>query len=350
MKNAHTSLSRRNLLSLSGLAVGAWVIDRAGIAAPAPSIPTAPVSVAKVASYDLDLVAELERMFDEIGGIGHLVRGKTVAMKLNMTGASGRGRRVGISAGRTTWVHPSVVGALVTVLGKLGAKRIRLLESTTRRKDGAPLEDALLQDGWDVNAIKNAAPLVELEDTNGLGQGKQYSILKVKTEHPYIFPEVAEADEVNGAVVEPDLERVHLPEGLLFSVEGVINHLDSMAFHSCLVHLVQDVPELGVVLVGLDPHVEYRLHLVEVAQGLGREGGLDLFEDGIDGVVEWRPFEDPHQVFVEVKGHELGEGERRGDLELISVNEGPPVGLVNLFSVERKAGGLEGFQVAVDTP
>jgi uncharacterized protein (DUF362 family) len=144
--------------------------------------------VAKVAGYDQNLAAEFERMFDELGGIGHLVRGKTVAMKLNLTGAAGRGRRVGISAGRTYWVHPNVVLALVTVMGKLGAKRIRLLESTSRRKDGGPLEDAMLQDGWDVDAIKNAAPLVEMEDTNGHGPGKQYSILKVRTQHPYIYP------------------------------------------------------------------------------------------------------------------------------------------------------------------
>ena len=38
-----------------------------------------------------------------------------------------------------------------------------------------------------MNAIKNAAPLVEFEDTNGLGFGKQYSTFKVKTK-PYIFP------------------------------------------------------------------------------------------------------------------------------------------------------------------
>jgi uncharacterized protein (DUF362 family) len=237
MKNAHTSLSRRNLLSLSGLAVGALVIDRTGIAAPAPSIPTAPVSVAKVASYDLDLVAQFERMFDELGGIGHLVRGKTVAMKLNMTGASGRGRRVGISAGQTTWVHPNVVGALVAVFGKLGAKRIRLLESTTRKKHDAPLEDAMLQDGWDVTAIRNAAPLVELEDTNGLGQGKQYSILQVKTQHPYIYP----AFSLNHSYEDCDF---------FVSVAKMKNH-EELGVTLSMKNLFGITPELGYG--GLDP-------------------------------------------------------------------------------------------------
>ncbi len=237
MKNAHTSLSRRNLLSLSGIAVGAWVVDRVGITASTPSVPTAPVSVAKVASYDMDLVAQFERMFDELGGIGHLVRGKTVAMKLNMTGASGRGRRVGISAGQTTWVHPNVVAALVAVFGKLGAKRIRLLESTTRRKQNAPLEDAMLQDGWDINAIKSAAPLVELEDTNGLGQGKQYSILQVKTQRPYIYP----AFSLNHSYEDCDF---------FVSVAKMKNH-EELGVTLSMKNLFGITPELGYG--GLDP-------------------------------------------------------------------------------------------------
>jgi uncharacterized protein (DUF362 family) len=237
MKKTYMQLSRRDLFALSGLAAGAFLADRVGMATPALSIPTSTVSVAKVASYDLDLVAQFERMFDELGGIGHLIRGKTVAVKLNMTGASGRGRRVGISAGQTTWVHPTVVGALVAVFGKLGAKRIRLLESTTRKKQDAPLEDAMLQDGWDVNAIRNAAPLVELEDTNGLGQGKQYSILQVKTQRPYIFP----AFGLNHSYEDCDF---------FVSVAKMKNH-EELGVTLSMKNLFGITPELGYG--GLDP-------------------------------------------------------------------------------------------------
>ena len=184
MEDVRGTFSRRDLLAVSGLAAGALAVKRA---AADVVVPTSPVSVAKVASYDLDLVAQIEQMFDQIGGIGPQVRGKTVAMKVNLTGASGRGRQVGLTAGQTSWVHPNVVGALTAVFAKLGAKRIRILESTFRKKYGTPLEDTLLNDGWDVNAIKNAAPMVEFEDTNGLGPAKQYSTLKVKS-RPYIFP------------------------------------------------------------------------------------------------------------------------------------------------------------------
>jgi uncharacterized protein (DUF362 family) len=185
MEDSRSAFSRRDLFAVSGLAAGALAAKRA---AADVVVPTYPVSVAKVVSYDLDLVAQFEQMFDQIGGIGHLVRGKTVAMKLNLAGASGRGRQVGLTAGQTSWVHPNVVGALTAVFAKLGAKRIRILESTFRKKYGTPLEDTLLNDGWDVNAIKNAASIVEFEDTNGLGSAKQYSTLKVKTRQPFIFP------------------------------------------------------------------------------------------------------------------------------------------------------------------
>jgi uncharacterized protein (DUF362 family) len=179
--------SRRELLAASGIIGSAISAKRGQADVTAPASLIAPVSVAKVNGYDIDLVAQFELMFDQLGGLGQFVRGKTVAMKLNLTGSSGTGRQVGLSAGQTSWVHPNVVGALTAVFAKLGATRVRILESTFRKRYGAPLEDTLLNDGWDVHAIKNAGPLVEFEDTNGLGQAKQYSTLKVKS-RPFIFP------------------------------------------------------------------------------------------------------------------------------------------------------------------
>jgi uncharacterized protein (DUF362 family) len=187
MQAGQGTLSRRSLLSMSGLAAGALLTGRANADVVLASPAIAPVSVAKVPGYDVDLVAQLETMFDQIGGVGQLVKNKTVAMKVNLSGTAGTGRGVGFSAGQSDWVHPGVVGALTTIFGKLGAKRVRILESSGRRRYGAPLEDTLLNDGWDVNGIKNAGPIVEFEDTNGLGTGKQYSTLKVKS-RPYIFP------------------------------------------------------------------------------------------------------------------------------------------------------------------
>ena len=185
MKDANRSCTRRDWFTLSGLAAGALAAGPAQAAPQAArTAPAGPVSVAKVRSYDEDLVAQFRTMFDQIGGIGTQVRGKTVAIKVNLTGGN---RFEGYEAGDTHWVHPKVVGAVTAVLGQLGAKRIRILESAGGRRPDYKLEDKLLQGGWDVAALKNAAPVVELEDTNGLGYGKQYSIFQVKTK-PHIFP------------------------------------------------------------------------------------------------------------------------------------------------------------------
>ena len=188
MATNHGSVSRRDLFALSGLAAGALVAGKGEAAVKAVKAPVSPVAVAKVTGYDADLRAQVETMFDQLGGLGNQVRGKTVAMKVNLTGTSGRGRRVGLSAGQTSWVHPNVVAALTAVFGKLGAKRIRILESSSRRDLSTPLEDAVLMDGWDVNLIKSAAPNVEFEDTNWAGDGGKYSTLKVRDSKPYIFP------------------------------------------------------------------------------------------------------------------------------------------------------------------
>src|ERR1035437_36347 len=107
MKNAHGSFSRRDWLAGCGLAAGALVAPRAPAAPPrsaaGAAAPALPVSVAKVASYDEDLVAQFQKMFDQIGGIGSQVQGKTVAIKVNLTGSN---RFEGYTPGDTHWVHP----------------------------------------------------------------------------------------------------------------------------------------------------------------------------------------------------------------------------------------------------
>jgi uncharacterized protein (DUF362 family) len=182
-------LTRRDWLALTGLAAGAMAVPAAE-ARPDKTTPTSsagpaePVSVAKVRSYDQDLTRQFRQMFDQIGGIGNQVKGKTVGIKVNLTGGS---PFPGYTVGDTHWVHPHVVGAAVAAFGALGAKRIRILEGTESRKRGYKLEDKLLSGGWDVAAIGNAAPLVEFEDTDRLGDAKQYSLMKVQSK-PYVFP------------------------------------------------------------------------------------------------------------------------------------------------------------------
>jgi uncharacterized protein (DUF362 family) len=153
-------------------------------AAPEGSAPTAPVSIAKCATYEDDVQTKLATMFDQLGGLERLVRNKTVTVKINMTGSPGQ-RVNGLAPALTHYTHPKLVGATAYLMGKAGARRIRFVESSWAT--AGPLEDSMLDSGWNVRALQSAASGVEFENTNALGKGKSYSRLKVP-ENPYMYP------------------------------------------------------------------------------------------------------------------------------------------------------------------
>jgi uncharacterized protein (DUF362 family) len=115
-------------------------------------------------------------MFDGIGGIGKLVAGKTVAIKINMTGQM-RARSGNTPAWYTHWTHPVVIAAAVKLIGSAGARKIRILEGSY--EDDNPLEENILQGGWDPKAILGAASNVEMENTDCLGSAREYKTLQV---------------------------------------------------------------------------------------------------------------------------------------------------------------------------
>jgi uncharacterized protein (DUF362 family) len=136
-------------------------------------------------------------MFDQIGGVGKLVEGKTVAIKIDMTNPL-RDRTGFRPAWYTRWTHPDVIAAAVSLFGAAGAKRIRILESST--EDAHPLEENFLIGGWDPDKILRAAKGVEMENTAWNGYGQNYFTLKVP-DKPYIYP----GFEVNHSYVECDV-------------------------------------------------------------------------------------------------------------------------------------------------
>ena len=149
-----------------------------GLAAPAcdatPAAPSTPVALARCPTYDNRVLASLRKMFDQIGGIGALVLGKTVAIKINMTG-SPRARPATGAAWNTRWSHPVVIGAAVHLIGEAGARRIRILEGSS--EDDHPLEENFLIGGWDPADLLGAAPHVEMENTGFLGWATEYKRL-----------------------------------------------------------------------------------------------------------------------------------------------------------------------------
>ncbi|MBM3744307.1 MAG: DUF362 domain-containing protein [Acidobacteria bacterium] len=163
-------MTRRELLALVG-AASAWDRPLAG-----RETPTAPVAIVRSRSYEEDLGALLATPLDQLGGVGRLVKGKTVTIKLNLTGSPGL-RLEGRPPGVTHYTHPRVAGTLAHLLGRAGARRIRFVESCWGT--GGPLEEYLLDSGWNVRALATAASNVEFENTNSRGRWKGYARLKV---------------------------------------------------------------------------------------------------------------------------------------------------------------------------
>jgi len=138
----------------------------------AEKAPTAPVAIARCPSYEEDQVALLDGMLRQIGGLEKLVRNKTVTIKLNLTGSPAlkfQGRPLGV----THYTHPKQVGALAHLLGRAGARRIRFVESAWAT--AGPLEEYLLDSGWNVRSLQTAAPNVEFVNTNALGNANSYA-------------------------------------------------------------------------------------------------------------------------------------------------------------------------------
>jgi uncharacterized protein (DUF362 family) len=171
-------LSRRQFLHGAAAVAGAsalGLLQTGRLLARAKS-PSSPVSIARCRTYDPDdVLTRLKTMADQIGGLGKLVSGKTVAVKVNLTG-NVREQAVGLPSGRTYHVHPNVVLAAATLLDRAGAKRIRFLEGTYQL---APLEDYVQGAGWDLKALGALKAKVDFEDTRNRGQGTRYTEVKV---------------------------------------------------------------------------------------------------------------------------------------------------------------------------
>lgn len=177
--------SRREALKKMGyaaIAVGVYWKVPSLLASPAP---TAPVAVGTCKTYTpVELLPTLSRMFDQLGGLKRIVNGKTVAIKINLTGAPTY--RVGyLPLGDTHYTNPQVITAAVHLIGKAGAKRVRIVESPW--SSAYPLEETLLQADFDPRQIASAASNVEFENTNFLGKGKKYSRLVVPF-GGYLYP------------------------------------------------------------------------------------------------------------------------------------------------------------------
>jgi uncharacterized protein (DUF362 family) len=165
------TLNRREFFHGMSVAAAGFCLAPSGVWAKAA--PAAPVAVGKCAKYGPEVMTTLAGMFDQLGGLRQIVNGKTVAVKINVTGNHPTVFH-DLPVGETYWIHPQVVGAVIHLLGNAGARRIRLLESPTGSQL-ATLQEFLSMARWNVSDLLSAASAVEFENTNFAGPTGKYT-------------------------------------------------------------------------------------------------------------------------------------------------------------------------------
>jgi uncharacterized protein (DUF362 family) len=205
----------------------------------AGAAPTATVAVAKCDAYaPNDLVAALDRMFDQLGGLGRLVKGRTVAIKLNLTGPPNV--RLGTHpAGEAHWVHPRVIGAVVHLMDRAGARRIRLLESGYCT--AIPLEEYMYQAGWDARELARAGQRVEFENTNWLGRSRDYHRFDVPNP-PLLFPSYLLNHSFEDCDTFVSLAKLkeHITAGITLSMKNCFGNIPTTVYGD---HVPEDQPD-----------------------------------------------------------------------------------------------------------
>src|SRR4051812_26305306 len=157
-------LTRRELLRGAGALAGAAAFGSTGLAPvfAASKRPTSPVSIARCDDYELPaLIGRLNTMFDQLGGIKKLAAGKTVVVKVNLTGNPSQ-KLHGVPANRSYQIHPNMALATATLLDRAGAKRIRFVECTYQ---GGSIEEFFRAGGWDLAALGALKAPVDYENT-----------------------------------------------------------------------------------------------------------------------------------------------------------------------------------------
>ena len=197
-------------------------------AAATPDAPAAPVAIAKCASYDEDLAQKLDGMFGQLGGLEKLVRNKTVTVKVNMTGSPGM-RVQGRAPAVTHYTHPKLLGAAAFLMSRAGAKRIRFVESAWAT--AGPLEDVMLDSGWNVRALKAAAPNVLFENTNAKGTFDSYARFRVPADaYMYAAYDMNRAFEETDVFVSMAKLKNHATCGLTLSLKNCFGSLPASIY------------------------------------------------------------------------------------------------------------------------
>jgi uncharacterized protein (DUF362 family) len=175
------------------------------------------VAITRCPTYGAAVRPALAKCFDLLGGIGSLVKDKTVTVKLNLTGTD-FSEFLGRPVGETFMTHYDTVRALAALLFEAGAKRVRLVESTQSK---SLLQGSLAFARWDVKALE-ALGKVEFENTRNLGSGKRYAHAKVPF-GGYMFSafDLNQAYEDTDVMVSLAKLKNHVTAGVTLSMKNL---------------------------------------------------------------------------------------------------------------------------------
>ncbi|MCJ7501481.1 MAG: DUF362 domain-containing protein [Acidobacteriia bacterium] len=182
-KSKRPTCSRRSFLRLGvGLAAGApWALSCGSgsnqVVQLPPPPPRADATVAIVAceDYGSGVQPALAEAFSLLGGIGSLVNGKTVTVKINLTNDGTFENQFGLPPGESFITNGATAIALAELLFQNGALKVRFIDSVGFL---SPLSDVLTMAQWDVNTLLGLGN-VELENTRNLGNGTSYVQMNV---------------------------------------------------------------------------------------------------------------------------------------------------------------------------
>lgn len=161
----------------AGVTLGPWIRAASGAA-----LPSAPVALGRCRRYDIpEIMAELERLFNLIGDFSNEIRGKTVAMKINLTGYRA-GPAHTVPNYVSFYTHPMVTMATCKILNKMGARRLVICESLPTRD---PIGVAFADGGYDVSLFQSELGNVAFEQTRNLGTGSKYARMGVPDGYIY---------------------------------------------------------------------------------------------------------------------------------------------------------------------
>jgi len=208
---------RWSLVAGAGYASGIWAgaagSKEAGetvdSASPSRTPPRAPVAIALCKTYRYREVRDaLARMFDQLGGLGRLVRGKSVVVKVNLVNTS-KEDVGGVPLWLTVTVHPIVAMALGELLVRNGARRVTFCDQLPFRCSD---EEAFAGYGFDWKRF------------NEVGEGR-IRFLNTRNRHPFQDYAIVRVPDGGDVARLWEVNRIYAEADVLVSLGKLKEHV-----------------------------------------------------------------------------------------------------------------------------